>query len=182
MLSERLASEHLVLGKPMPCGQTHWTLSVLDTLAHSLFLETLLSLGFQESNFLLYVGYSSLSFAGLSSKNIPWCSQGFCARPALFLTLQILPGWSHPCPGQPCADDSQIHISSPSPSPELWATYPTASLTSLLEHLTRNSVLRGWSPFLSAILSKTIVLLESESHPVLSDSETSWTVAHQAPL
>jgi len=71
MLSERLASEHLVLGKPMPCGQTHWTLSVLDTLAHSLFLETLLSLGFQESNFLLYVGYSSLAFAGLSSKNIP---------------------------------------------------------------------------------------------------------------
>ena len=55
----------------MPCGQTHWTLSVLDTLAHSLFLETLLSLGFQESNFLLYVGYSSLAFAGLSSKNIP---------------------------------------------------------------------------------------------------------------
>ena len=34
-------------------------------------------------------------------------------------------------------------------------------------------MLRGWSPFLSALLSKTIVLLESESHPVLSDSETS---------
>ena len=43
-------------------------------------------------------------------------------------------------------------------------------------------MLREWSPFLSAPLSKTIVLLESESRPALSDSETSWTVAHQAPL
>lgn len=61
----------------------HRCLTLLPTPS---FLRYLHPLASRTRCFCSVFGYSSVSFVGLSSKNILWSSQGFCARLALFLT------------------------------------------------------------------------------------------------